>query len=228
MDSCKSLIYSARAYIVGKWNTTAAIACFTIARDATAELVTARNAYKRGNYLFMVAIKLHVVIFMSGILTTVEEYINTPPPPSFVQFETSTDCNAKCTFCPRSEMKRHGRAKWSTLRRIMCELIPNAEFVAPFLLQEPFLEPRLVSILANIKHINSKSKTIVYSNMGSVEREKIEEIVDIICWMSYILAFTVLTKESTIGYSLHLIGKKQKKTSKQLSISGRNTVERNH
>jgi len=115
---------------------------------------------------------------MSYILTRMEEYIKTPPLPSFVQFETSTNCNAKCTFCPHSKMKRHGRAKWSTLMKVMHELIPTAEYVAPFLLQEPFLEPRLIPVLANIKHINPKSKTMIYSNMGFVEQGKIEEILD--------------------------------------------------
>lgn len=115
---------------------------------------------------------------MSHILTQMEEYIKTPSLPSFVQFETSTNCNAKCTFCPHSKMKRHGQAKWSTLIKVIHELIPTAEFVAPFLMQEPFLEPRLIPILANIKQINPKSKTMIYSNMGFVEQEKIKKIVD--------------------------------------------------
>jgi len=75
-------------------------------------------------------------------------------------------------------MKRHGRAKWSTLMKVMHELIPTAEYAAPFLLQEPFLEPRLIPILAHIKHINPKSKTMIYSNMGFIEQGKIEEILD--------------------------------------------------
>ena len=95
-----------------------------------------------------------------------DDFIENPPFPTFTQFETSTTCNAKCLMCPHKKMKRRGTAKWSTISKVIREAAPKSAGMCPFLMQEPMLEPRLHSILANIKQNNPACSIVVYSNMA--------------------------------------------------------------
>ena len=104
------------------------------------------------------------------------EFISNPPFPTFTQFETGTACNAKCRMCPHPKMTRKGTAKWSLIAKIIREAAPKSGSICPFLLQEPMLEPRLFSILANIKQNTPACQTVVYSNMGKLHPE-IERII---------------------------------------------------
>lgn len=102
-----------------------------------------------------------------------------PPFPKIVQFETATNCNANCLMCPHDKMKRHGIAKWSLITKIIREAsTQDVEAICPFLMQEPLLEPRLTSILANIKQRMPKVTTVVYSNMSVLPDNLIKKIVD--------------------------------------------------
>lgn len=108
-----------------------------------------------------------------------EYFIREPSFPKFVQFETSTICNAKCTFCPHSSMKRRGqRGTWRTILKVIDEAIPYVNACCPFLMQEPLVEPRLIAILDNIKQVNRHCKTTVYSNMAAMTEKLAHEIVD--------------------------------------------------
>jgi radical SAM protein with 4Fe4S-binding SPASM domain len=75
-------------------------------------------------------------------------------------------------------MKRKGAASNSQINKIIREAAPKSASVCPFLYQEPFLEPRLVNILANIKQNNPNCATVVYSNMANVSEETIKQIVE--------------------------------------------------
>jgi len=107
-----------------------------------------------------------------------EEFLDNPPFPKILQFETATTCNAHCLMCPHDKMKRRGTAKWSLISKVIREAVPQVETVCPFLMQEPTLEPRLVSILANIKQRNQKCTTAVYSNMAYLPNKTLKQIVD--------------------------------------------------
>ena len=109
---------------------------------------------------------------------TFQQFLDNPPFPKFIQFETGTACNANCLMCPHDTMKRRGTAKWSLINKIVREAAPKTDALCPFLMQEPTLEPRLVSILANIKQRNRNCTTIVYSNMNYLPDETIKGIVD--------------------------------------------------
>lgn len=98
--------------------------------------------------------------------------------PHFLQFETGTACNARCTFCPHDKMGRSGRASWQTILKLIQEFVPLVDAVCPFLMQEPALEPRLLSILEIIKEVNPKAQTILYSNMSAFGRDLSRRIVD--------------------------------------------------
>ena len=107
-----------------------------------------------------------------------EDFLENPTFPTMLQFETNTLCNANCLMCPHDKMKRRGTAKWSLITKIIREAVPTAETVCPFLMQEPFLEPRLLQILANIKQRNPKCETALYSNFSKVPTNTIRKIID--------------------------------------------------
>ena len=107
---------------------------------------------------------------------SLDEFLNNSPFPRFIQFETSTVCNAKCLMCPHDKMKRSGTAKWSTITKIIREVGYRVDAICPFLMQEPMLEPRLASILANIKQYNSAITTMIYSNLSILHKD-IEKII---------------------------------------------------
>ena len=112
-------------------------------------------------------------------MSAFKQFLEHPPFPKFVQFETATNCNANCLMCPHDRMKRRGTARWSLITKVIRESTENGvEAICPFLMQEPLLEPRLVSILANIKQRNRQIKTVVYSNMSVVSDKLIHQIVD--------------------------------------------------
>lgn len=95
-------------------------------------------------------------------------YVANPPFIGLLQFETSTICNGRCVFCHHKDMKRKGIASWSTILDVIDICVPYAETVCPFLMQEPLLEPRLCGILDNIKQVNPKAKTQIYTNMAKL------------------------------------------------------------
>lgn len=109
-------------------------------------------------------------------MSITDDFIENPPFPAFTQFETGTNCNAKCLMCPHQKMKRRGTAKWSTLNKVIREAAPKSGSMCPFLMQEPMLEPRLHSILANIKQNNPYCSIVLYSNMNVLHPD-IERIV---------------------------------------------------
>jgi radical SAM protein with 4Fe4S-binding SPASM domain len=68
---------------------------------------------------------------------------------------------------------------WSLILKIIDQAVQfGASAFCPFLMQEPLLEPRLISILRNIKMQNHKIQTTVYSNMSLMTEEKSLEILD--------------------------------------------------
>lgn len=107
-----------------------------------------------------------------------EDFLENPPFPRFLQFETGTACNAKCLMCPHSKMKRKGTAKWSLISKVIREGISHVQSTCPFLMQEPMLEPRLADILANIRQNNPACVTEVYSNMSVLPEDTMKRIVD--------------------------------------------------
>ena len=106
-----------------------------------------------------------------------QEYITHPSFIPLLQFETNTFCDGKCVFCSHKDMKRVGTAKWSTLLEIIDTCVPYAQTVCPFIMQEPWLEPRLTAILDNVKQVNHKAKTLIYSNMHSATPQQMRELL---------------------------------------------------
>lgn len=116
--------------------------------------------------------------------------------PQDLQLETNTSCNGKCTFCEYPKMKRHGTAKWSNLIDLMYWYVPKVRHVTPFGMQEPFLEPRLNAILANIKQFNQHAETVVYSNMTVYNEDVMTELIKQQCLDKLCISFYGTTKKA--------------------------------
>lgn len=66
-------------------------------------------------------------------------------------------------------MKREKKVMpWSTILKILDEVAFEVGLICPFLMQEPLLEPRLIPILRNIKQLNDKISTSIFSNMSAM------------------------------------------------------------
>ena len=98
--------------------------------------------------------------------------------PTLLQFETSTVCNSSCLMCPHKDMAPRPMMKWSTIIKLLHEAVPYAQFICPFLMQEPTCEPRLVDILSSIKVQNPNAFTTVYSNMAAMTPELSADLID--------------------------------------------------
>ena len=75
--------------------------------------------------------------------------------PALVHIETLTQCNASCNFCPYPNLERKGtRMSDALIEKIIDDLtaIPRAlRFqLSPYKISDPFLEPRLFDILAEV------------------------------------------------------------------------------
>ena len=77
--------------------------------------------------------------------------------PKSVHLETQAICNAKCTFCPYTELSRKGeKMSMDSIYKIISDLerIPKSHnwILSPYKVNEPFLDERLDAILAMIYH----------------------------------------------------------------------------
>lgn len=98
--------------------------------------------------------------------------------PSFIQFETNTQCNQHCVFCPHQMMKKREFATDELIDKIIRETIPTASAACPFLMQDPLLEPRLREILMKIKRTNWKTQTTIYATMHNANMPELKRIID--------------------------------------------------
>ena len=98
--------------------------------------------------------------------------------PTYIQFETNMICGAHCKMCPHDKIEPRREMKWSELSRLIDKVAPYAEYLCPFLLQEPTHEKRLAQILSYIKQVNPMCKTVIYSNMSKWTQELTDKIVD--------------------------------------------------
>jgi len=144
-----------------------------------------------------------------------ENFLAHPALPSFVQFETDTNCNATCLICPRQKMKPRGTAEWSTLLKIIEETVPTAREVCPFFMQEPLLEHRLVALLDNIKQANRKAQTIVFTNMSAMTEALAKEIIQSYTLDKLIISFYGPTQKLYRKYQAPLNWRKTRRNIKK-------------
>ena len=90
-----------------------------------------------------------------------------------LQFESSTQCNAKCTFCPRYDMKRpQGEMSDGLFHKIIKEgkEMGASEFL-PFLNGEPFVFPRIWEWLDYMRE--NKCRVYLFTNAELMDVDRI-------------------------------------------------------
>jgi hypothetical protein len=101
--------------------------------------------------------------------------------PLYVSVETSTLCNARCSFCPYPTLERLGNKMPDALiDKIISDLksIPDhVEFrFAPFKVSDPFTEPRIFSIIEKINRELPNASIDLYSNGASLTEAKFDQL----------------------------------------------------
>jgi len=69
--------------------------------------------------------------------------------------------------------------KWSMLLDILYYMAQSVQWICPFGMQEPLLEPRLSPILSSIKQFNPNVATTIYSNMSLYPKQMWREIINL-------------------------------------------------
>lgn len=99
--------------------------------------------------------------------------------PRVVAIETTSHCNAKCVFCPNSELgrpKTHmNEGLFLKILRQCQEFVP--EWIEPFFHGEPFMDPRIIERIWMIRQALPSTKIKLYTNAFSMAPEKIERMV---------------------------------------------------
>jgi len=72
--------------------------------------------------------------------------------PSIIQLETTILCNSACTFCPQNELTRGPKfmEEW-VWKKIIDESRGKGILYRPFMINEPFVDPRLPEIISYIR-----------------------------------------------------------------------------
>ena len=87
--------------------------------------------------------------------------------PSEVSIETFAKCNAACTFCPYPTLERIGtKMPDEMIERIIHELRdhPGEFMIAPFKVNEPFLDKRMLPLCRMINDVLPKAWLRLFSN----------------------------------------------------------------
>ena len=100
-----------------------------------------------------------------------------PERAKLLQVETNTICNGGCTFCRYGTMKKRREMPLHQIIDILYHLGHKVNEVFPFYMQEPFLEPRLLPILSNVKLYNPRGQCTLYSNMSRFPEATIKKII---------------------------------------------------
>src|SRR5271157_6298563 len=98
-----------------------------------------------------------------------------------IQFESTTACNARCTFCPRYDMTRpRGEMSDDLFRKIVKDgkQIRRAFFV-PFLNGEPFMFPRIWEWLDYLQA--ERCRVHIYTNAEKVDVDRLVRYSNISC-----------------------------------------------
>ena len=94
-----------------------------------------------------------------------------------VHLESSTACNANCTFCPHSDIKRRGMMEFSLFKKIVDEAVDlGCQHFAPFRFNEPLIFPHLWEWL---DYIRSKKVFIgLATNAGNLTDEIANKLIE--------------------------------------------------
>lgn len=99
--------------------------------------------------------------------------------PHEVSIETFAKCNAACTFCPYTTLDRIGtKMPDEMIDRIIEELKdhPWPFMIAPFKVNEPFLDKRLIPICRRINEEIPKAHLRIFTNGSALTEKYMDEV----------------------------------------------------
>ncbi len=99
--------------------------------------------------------------------------------PRLVAIETTSRCNAKCSFCPNSALVRDKKDMSDELfEKIVedCRSFP-LEAIEPFLNGEPFVDEAIIPRLEHIRSRLPKTKLRLYTNGSAMTPRRIDGLV---------------------------------------------------
>jgi len=86
---------------------------------------------------------------------------------SYIEFQTITTCNRKCSFCPVSFNPQEDKLmSMELIEKLLAELksINYSGWISPHLYGEPLLDKRLVEIVSRIRKYLPNAYIVIYSN----------------------------------------------------------------
>jgi len=105
-----------------------------------------------------------------------------PEFPLTVQIQTRTGCNGACIFCPYASSVEHvpkGTMSDELFQKIIHEIAQhkNTRRISPYLMNEPFLDPKILERSRYIKQIIPKSRIIITTNAGKLSPDVVDDLV---------------------------------------------------
>jgi len=102
--------------------------------------------------------------------------------PDTVQIETTTACNAHCSFCPHSDLVeagRKGRMSEELLDKIFAEITSwpvKPRSICPFLTNEPFADPRIFEIIGRCKQAAPDCEITIFTNASLLTPARLNQL----------------------------------------------------
>jgi len=105
-----------------------------------------------------------------------------PTFPSTVQIQTRTGCNGGCIFCPYTasvEYMPKGTMSDDLFKKIVLEIAKyrKTRRISPYLMNEPFLDPKLLERSKYIKQTIPNSRITITTNGSKLSPELIDELM---------------------------------------------------
>ncbi len=105
-----------------------------------------------------------------------------PAFPRVIQIQTQTGCNGGCEFCPYEESHDavpKGKMPDKLYARLLEEIAQDgtAKRLSPFLMNEPFMDQRLLEKARQMKRRMPRAKVLVTTNAGVLHPAVVDELV---------------------------------------------------
>lgn len=130
-----------------------------------------------------------------------------PAFPRTVQIQTQTGCNGACVFCPYPltvDGQPKGAMSPELFEAIVDEIAAHGvRRVSPYLMNEPFLDPRILERLAYLKKKIPGGKLVVTTNGSRLTPDKVEGLLEGRALHALYISFQGVEKE---GYEATMRG----------------------
>ncbi len=108
------------------------------------------------------------------------------PPLRYIQIQTHSRCNATCLFCPYPESwhgNHHGVMSDQLFSKILADLAPfeasiSRGMIAPYLMQEPLLDPKIFDRIEQIYRHFPKTMVQVSTNGSALSDARTDSLIE--------------------------------------------------